>query len=251
MLKKLLSCGMILTVGVTLAYADVSYTMKVKSPNSPAETLMTTYIKGKRQRTETAIDMGTVKMKTVSLTLCDLKQTAQVDDELKIYTLAPMDASTGADKSKVATGTVSNTYTVKDLGTETIAGLKARHSLITTRSQATGCAGSFDNSSKVEIWTAPIQVLNCPEAANYSQPNCRVKLEEKGDVKAMRSAYDGMPVKMITFQGDQQTSVQEMTEHSTKALDDSLFNFGKDYKKVTTQEFQQAQQQKMMKMYQR
>lgn len=247
-MKKALALSLLLTFS---AQADVRYTTKTKVPASPVETIMTTWVKGKRQRMEMVSDMGNFKSKTVTLTLCDTHQTAQLDPELKIYVLTPMDLSnTKSEGGAVGTGTVTNTYTVKDLGVETVAQLKAHHWMVTTRSQGTGCIGTFDTTSKVEVWTAPVQVLNCPEATSYSQPNCKVKFEEKGDVKGMRAAYNGMAVRMISYQGEQQTSEQIFVDYSTSALDDSLFSLPKDYKQVTQAEYQQQQQQKMMKQYQ-
>jgi hypothetical protein len=247
MFKKTLAISLLMALS---AQADVRYTTRTKTPSSPVETSTTTWVKGKRQRTETVTDMGNFKSKMIMLTLCDSKQTAQVDDDLKIYVLTPMESSQTGATDKVGTGTVTNTYTVKDLGVETVAKLKAHHWMITTRSQGTGCIGTFDNTSKVEVWTAPVQVLNCPEAVSYSQPNCKVTFVEKGDVKGMRAAYNGMAVRMITYQGEQKSSEQEFVDYSTETLPDSLFTFPKDYKKVTQEEYQQQQQQKMMKQYQ-
>ena len=65
----------------------------------------------------------------------------------------------------------------------------------------------------------------------------------------MRAAYDGMPVKMVTYQGNLQTSVMEFVDYSTAALADNLFAPPADFKKVTAAEFQQQQQQKMMQQF--
>ena len=234
----------------SLAYgagADVRYT--TKSGASTAAVTTTTWVKGKRQRMEMVTDMGQIKTKTVTLTMCDARQMVTLDPDLKIYYVTPFGDGGGKGEGNQGNGTITNTYTVKDLGTETVAKLKAHHWMITTQSKATGCAGNTDTTSKVEIWVAPIPVLNCPEAAGYSQPTCKIKFEEKGDVKGMRAAYSGMPVKMITYQGTQQTSVMEFVDYSTSALADNLFAPPSDFKKVTSAEFQQQQQQKMMEQF--
>ena len=251
MLKHTTLASTLMVALTFTAVADVRYTTKTSTPSSNAVTTITTWVKGKRQRMEMQTEMGTYKSKTVTLTLCDLHQTASLDPELKIYAITPMETGTPkADGAAAGSGTVTNTYTVKDLGPETVAKLKAHHWMVTTRSQLSGCIGSSDTTSKVEIWTAPIEVLNCWENNTYSQPTCKVKYVEAGDVKGMRAAYNGMPVKMITYQGQSKTSEQEMIDYSTTALDAALFGFPKDYKEVTPAEYQQQQSQKMMKQYQ-
>jgi len=234
------------------AHGDVRYTTKMTTANSPVAVMTTTWTKGKRQRVETVTDMGQFKSKSVMLTMCDKRLTATLDPDLKIYTVKSMEALDPKPEpgATVATGTVTNTYTVKDMGVETVANLKAHHWMVTTHSVGTGCIGTFDNTSKVEVWTAPIEVFNCWDNNSYSQPTCRVKYVEKGDVKLMRSAYNGMPVRMVFYQGDQKTSEQTFVDHSTAALDQGLFELPADFKKVTDAEFQAQQQQKMMKQYQ-
>ena len=231
------------------ASADVRYTTKTKAGASPAAITTTNWVKGKRQRMELGTDRGTVKSKSITLTLGDHHKPATLDEDLKIYYVIPMGGGGGKAEAGSGTGTISNTYTVKDLGTEMVAQLKAHHWMVTTQTKATGCAGNLDHTAKVEVWTAPVPVLNCPEAASAAQPGCHIKFSESGDVKGMRAAYDGMPVKMITYQGEQQHSVMEFVDYSTAALGDAPFNFPADYKKVTAAEFQQAQQKKMMEQY--
>lgn len=248
MLKQSLLAVLALTV---TASADVRYVIKTRAPGAAnATTTMTTWVKGKRQRMEMVTETGAYKSKIVTMTLCDTHETASLDPDLKIYTLTPMEMADPKPAAGVATGTMTNTYTVKDLGMETVAKLKAHHWLVTTRSVATGCVGNSDTTSKVEIWTYPIEVLTCWEQNAYSQPTCKVKFVENGDVKGMRAAYNGMPVKMITYQGETKTSEQEMVEYSTDKLDAGLFSFPADWKKVSAAEFQQQQQQKLMKQYQ-
>ncbi|MBX3171404.1 MAG: DUF4412 domain-containing protein [Candidatus Eremiobacteraeota bacterium] len=229
------------------AGADVRYTTKMG--NAPAVVTTTTWVKGKRQRTEMVTDMGQMKTKTVTLTMCDQHQMVTLDTDLKIYYATPFGEGGGKAEGGQGTGTITNIYTVKDLGTEMVAQLKAHHWMVTTQTKTSGCAGNTDTTSKVEVWTAPVPVLNCPESAAYSQPTCKIKFVEQGDVRGMRAAYNGMPVKMITYQGNSQTSTMEFVDYSTAALADDLFAPPSDYKKVTATEFQQQQQQKMMQQF--
>ena len=249
MLKRLMVAGCLLSLLSGVSGADVRYTLKIKTPGTTVETAMTTWVKGKRERMETTTDMGTMKMTQINLTMCDKHQSAQLDTDLKIYMVTPF-AGTTKDGGAAGKGQMIMTYTVKDLGKEKIGKIDAHHWIITTRSQGSGCIGTLDTTSKVEVWTAPIQVLNCPERTTYSQPNCHVTLVEKGDVKGMRAAYSGMIVKMISYNGEAKTSEQVMSDYSTEALSDALFNIPADYKLVTAAEWQTQQQQKMMKMYQ-
>jgi len=246
MKNRLLLTSLVLATALG-ASADVRYTTKTGASSAAITT--TTWVKGKRQRMETVTDMGSMKTKMVMLTQCDLHQSVTMDTDLKIYYATPFDLGGSKSEGGAGTGTITNTYTVKDLGTEKVAQLNAHHWMITTQTKATGCAGNSDTTSKVEIWTAQIPVLNCPESASYSQPTCKIKFVENGDVKGMRAAYNGMPVKMVTYQGSQQTSVMEFVDYSTDGLADSLFAPPADYKKVTAAEFQQQQQQKMMQQF--
>lgn len=252
MLKQSILSATCLAAMTLTAFADVRYTTKISTPGAnTSATTMTTWVKGKRQRMEMVTEVGTFKSKTVTLTLCDTHQNATLDPDLKIYMLTPMDIGDGKPAGgAVGTGTMTATYTVKDLGVETVAKLKAHHWLITTRYVATGCAGNSDTTNKVEVWTYPIEVLNCWENNTYSQPTCRVKFIETGDVKGMRAAYNGMPIKLISYQGETKTSVQEMVDYSTDKIDPAIVSLPKDYKEVSAAEFQQQQQQKMMKQYQ-
>jgi hypothetical protein len=191
-----------------------------------------------------------MKMNMVSLTLCDRHETVQLDPDLKIYTVTAMGGGSAKSDGATGKGEMVSTYGVKDLGMEKISGLNTHHWMVSTHQKGSGCVGNVDSNTRSEIWVAPVQTLNCPESMAYTQPNCKVTMVEKGDVKQMHAAYSGMIVKMISYMGEQKISEQEFVDYATTPLADSLFAVPADFKKVTQAEYQQQQQQKMMKMYQ-
>jgi hypothetical protein len=190
----------ILSAGV--AHSDVKYTQTMKMPGTTGATTAasaaplnstTTWIKKGAQRVEMSQQIGGYKWNDTTLTLCEKRQTIRLDSDLKIYTVAPLDgensattASTDAKPAtakpaaKPSTGKVVMTVSVKNLGEETVAGRKARHYMITTRYQMSGCAGDNDMNSKMEIWVADYQLPDF---------NCGTK---PGDWRSYTRASDGL-----------------------------------------------------------
>ncbi|BDI28427.1 hypothetical protein CCAX7_004780 [Capsulimonas corticalis] len=280
-IKVIPACSLALIAAALIpvpSHADVRYTMEMKmggdkSGQDDGAAAMggsirtTTFLKDMRQRDETATDFGPIKMTTVTITQCDKHREVKLDPDLKIYTVSaigaflpakqmsksPMMTSKADDQGAGGTGKEVVTFTAKNLGTEKVADIQARHAMLTFRTQSSGCAGASDTTMKMELWTAPIKAaLNCPERYSASRviPNekgCPITYEMKGDLAGLRDIFGEMAVKQVFYDAnDKPLFTRDLREHSTAALDDSLFDVPSDYKEVSDDEFQKQERDKMM-----
>lgn len=262
-----------MTMGGAAQGADAPATMPAGMTTPTLRT--TTYVKDMHERVETSMQMGPMKMDTVTLTLCDKHQSIKLDPALKIYTVAPISVMSfgappamngrkgmgGMPEDKPGVGTVTTTLSVQDLGTEKVAQIdNAHHYKLSVRNQTTGCIGQGDTTFVMEEWVAPIKGgLSCPEryaAAPRTVPNdhgCQITYTIKGDMDKLRDIAGGMVVRMIIYGDKEGTKVvaqQDLRDYSTAALDDALFTTPADYKEVSAEDFQKqeadAMRQRMM-----
>jgi len=108
---------------------------------------------------------------------------------------------------------------------------------------------------KMEVWSAPIKTLVCPERfsetgtepgkATPASGGCDVTYEMHGDMTKLRGMFEGMIVRMKYYQGDKVVFTQDLREYSTAKLDDSLFTVPDDYKEVSSDEYNKAQMDDM------
>lgn len=266
------------------AGADVRYTsqmtmggaMPADAGPMPAGMTMpairtTTYVKDMHERVETSLQMGPIKTNTVTLTLCDKHQSLQLDDALKIYTVAPIGVMTFGPppgmggrngmkmpEGKPGVGAVTTTLAVQDLGVEKVAQINnVHHYKFSIRNQTTGCIGQADATFVMEDWVAPIKGgLSCPEryaAAPRIVPNahgCQITYAFKGDTGKLPDIAGGMVVRMIIYADAQGTKVvaqQDLRDYSTALLDDALFAPPADYKEVSAEDFQKQEADAMRK----
>src|ERR1044072_8392084 len=139
----------------TSAFADVK--IKIKQAASGQSTENTTYIKGKRQRTENAGGM------MVSVMQCDLQRDIQINPAAKTYMINPYDNSMpGAPGATTTTqsvkstpgGTVTTTVTNKDTGErKQMFGYTARHIIqtIETVSSPDSC-NPVNTKMEIDAW---------------------------------------------------------------------------------------------------
>src|SRR5690349_20757842 len=126
----------ILTVTLSItAFADVK--VKSRMTMSGQSTENTTYIKGKRSRTEQNVGTNTM----VTLTQCDMKRSVQLNPQTQVYIINSWENDTttptqttvsGNTKTEVKTGgVITTTVTTKDTGeTRKMFGYTARHLII-------------------------------------------------------------------------------------------------------------------------
>ena len=226
--------------------ADVK--IKSKQTMSGQSYENTTYIKGKRQRTEMMNGM------MISLTQCDLRRGVQINPNTKTYMVNPFNttvetvtkpASTTVDKNGVVQsgGTVSMTITTKDTGErKQMFGYTARHLIITMETVSSPDACTKSNTKmETDGWYIDFeQQFDCGDSAQYSgyrnpnKPSC----QDKYVTKNLGTGKRGYPVyeKMTMFDesGKETMSyVNEVVELSKATLDPSLFDVPQDYRQVS------------------
>jgi hypothetical protein len=259
-MKKSLPFLLALTLA-TSAWADHTVTMRTTFEDPAAASMKMTSVtrtKDRRQRVEDTTDMGVFKMVNVRLLMCDLEQEAQIDPDLKIYTVRSLNAlATVGDPSKPVktnkgTGKITTHVQVQDLGVEKVAQKDARHWIVESAMKGSGCIGTFDYKAKREFWTAAMPAFQCPILSgtwsNQTINECTVSQELTGDVDKFHQSMQHEVVKEIVFVDGKKMMTRELVDFSLAELDDSWFSLD-GYKKVSEDEFQAAQQKKMMDMY--
>jgi hypothetical protein len=204
----------------------------------------TSYIKGKRQRSE----MNNGQM--VMVQQCDLRRNIQIMPQPRVYMIQPYeDASspatapkTGATTPTTKGGVVTSTITTKDTGErKQMFGYTARH-IITTMVMESSPDACSQTKTKMEFdgWYIDAAfALDCDMARNYtpykSQQNggCRDRYESK----QIGTAKKGYPVweKMTMFDANGNpsfTTLNEVIELSQATLDQSLFEIPEGYREV-------------------
>jgi hypothetical protein len=246
MQKSIIYLAILLTALTQTALADVK--VKIRQTVSGQSYENTTYIKGKRQRTEQ--NMG--GMQQVSITQCDLRRDIRLMPSAKTYMIDPFgDATTQENPSVTQTktttktvsgGTVTSTVTIKDTGErKQMFGYTARHLIITTETEPSADA-CLTTKSKMETdgWYIDAEfAFDCDRTNEYrnymnsQKPGC----VDKYNMKTIGTAKRGYPVweKMTMFDetGKESMSyVSEVLEISKATLDASLFDVPADYRQV-------------------
>jgi hypothetical protein len=242
--KSIIYFAILLTVLTQTAFADVK--IKIRQTMSGQTYENTTYIKGKRQRTEQ--NMGGTQ--TVSITQCDLRRDVRLMPSAKTYMIDPFGealqnekSTTTQTKSTVATegGTVTMTVTMKDTGErKQMFGYAARHLIITTEIEpsADSCT---KNKTKMQTdgWYIDAEWnFECDRGyQNYQNYAAQGGCKDKYVIKQAGAGKRGYPVweKMTMFDesGKETYSfVSEVLEISKSPLDAALFDIPADYRQV-------------------
>lgn len=242
-LFKLAILSTFLTFSLSV-YADVK--VKIRQTVSGQSFENTTFIKGKRQRSEQ--NMGEIQ--TVNITQCDLKRDLQLMPMAKSYTVnvwgtpeqvAPAPTQT-VSVPKEKGGLVTMIYTIKDTGErKKMFGYEARHLIITMETNSSPDACNKTKSKTVtDGWYIDATfALDCDLERNatfYRKPTtggCQDRFETKqsGTGKRGYAVYEKMT--MYDENGKESTSIiNEVLELSKATLEDSLFEVPADYKQV-------------------
>ncbi len=245
MTKKILiiAVAIITIISAQTAFADI----KVKSKQTMAGQSYenTTYIKGKRQRTDS---MGGV---SVSITQCDLRRAIQMNPAAKTFMvdefgkIEPSSAkSIPANTNLPVTrgGRIVMTVNIKDTGErKQMFGFQARRLIITMSTQSSPEACSKTNTRmETDGWYIDFDSsFDCDRTyeQQYIAPNsggCRDKFE----VKQTGAGKRGYPVyeKMTMFDEsgkETMSMVTEVVELSKATLDAALFEVPSDYREVS------------------
>ncbi|HEX8367429.1 MAG TPA: hypothetical protein VF604_02590 [Pyrinomonadaceae bacterium] len=226
-------------------YADVKIKTRQTVGGQTSEN--TTYIKGKRQRSEM---MGG---KMVSITQCDLRRDVQIMPDGKVYMVNPFDGGAAAQANenvsqtqtttKLETGgTITMTYTTKDTGErKQMFGYTAKHLIITMESVASADA-CMKNNSKMEMdgwYIDAAWYFQCDRgyAGGYTPKSQKAGCQDKYVMKQVGTANRGYPVweKMTMYDAsgkEMMTSLNEVVELSQATLEASLFDIPQGYREV-------------------
>ena len=228
-----------------IASADTK--VKSRQTNGGQTYENTSYIKGKRQRTE----MNNGQM--VVLQQCDLRRNIQIMPTAKAYVVQPYDDASTASSSPAGRttsqtsatkkgGVVTSTVTTKDTGErKQMFGYTARH-IITTMSTESSPEACSQTKSKMEIegWYIDAAfALDCDSGLAYKsyRPPQSGGCQDEYVTKQIGTAKRGYPVweKMTMFDQNGAASfstINEVVEFSNATLDASLFDVPADYREV-------------------
>lgn len=248
-MKRLVQSILFLSLTAALsitAFADVK--VKARQTMSGQSYENTTYIKGKRQRTEQ--NMGGNQM--VTLTQCDMKRSIQLNPQTQVYIINAWEndtqtptttTQTGNTKTEVKRGgVITTTITTKDTGeTKKMFGFVARHLIITTETEASADACTPMKKTKMvtDGWYIDAAfALDCDYNnggyyRSYNGGGCR----DKYDIKTVGTAKRGYPVieKMTMFDENGKetfTMMNEVLELSNTTLDAALFDIPQGWREV-------------------
>jgi hypothetical protein len=207
----------------------------------------TSYIKGKRQRSET--NSGQMIM----IQQCDLRRNIQIMPQMKMYMIQPYDqpstASTAPSTTTTPTsepvkkgGLVTSTVTTKDTGErKQILGYTARH-LITTMEMKSSPDACSQNNTRMEIdgWYIDAAfALECDSSRAYAnyRPHGSGGCQDRYETKTIGTAKKGYPVwEKTTMFGpggaESFSTINEVVEFSNATLDQSLFEIPEGYREV-------------------
>lgn len=226
------------------AFADVK--VKARQTMSGQSYENTTYIKGKRSRSETMNGM------MINLTQCDLRRGVQMNPNAKTYLVNPFDdGSARAAKSTAvvdsngvvqAGGKVTTTVTTKDTGErKQMFGFTARHLILTMETVSSADACNKTNlKMQTDGWYIDTEfALDCDYGVqNYGRYDrksggCRDRYE----MKTVGTAKRGYPVYERTTMFDESgketmSYVNEVVELSKATLEATLFEVPVDYREV-------------------
>lgn len=230
---------------VATASADTKVKSRQTSGGQTYEN--TSYIKGKRQRSET--NNGQM----ITIQQCDLRRNIQIMPQPKVYMIQPYDdASTGTTPNTASTtsqptavkkgGVVTSTVTTKDTGErKQMFGYTARH-IITTMEIKSSPDACSQNNTKMEIdgWYIDAAfALDCDSSRAYSnyRPQASGGCQDRYETKTIGMAKKGYPVwEKMTMFGPNGTesfsSINEVLEFSQATLDPSLFEIPEGYREV-------------------
>ncbi|HEY9402797.1 MAG TPA: hypothetical protein VIQ24_08885 [Pyrinomonadaceae bacterium] len=234
---------------ITATHADVK--IKAKNTSGGQVSEQTTYIKGKRQRTE-------LSENTVTITQCDLRRSLQLGVPTKTYVVTPFDqkadgdaaatAATGQKTPASATparrgGLITSTFTATDTGErKKMFGYTARRikTGIVTESSPDACQVSRSRMETDGWYIDAAFVLDCDyrNASAYNNAASDGGCRDEFRAKYLGVTKLGYPVSVKTTLFDEQgnesfTFTQEVLEITNAVLDSALFDAPADYRQVS------------------
>jgi len=241
--STLIAIGCLLIIS-GIASADTKVKSRQTSNGQTYEN--TSYIKGKRQRSET--NNGQM----ILIQQCDLRRNIQIMPAAKAYMIQPYDEPSTTTATSPNTpsqptpvkkgGLVTSTVTTKDTGErKQMFGYTARH-IITTMEMKSSPDACSQNNTKMEIdgWYIDAAfALDCDSSRAYSNYSPKVSggCRDRYETKTIGLAKKGYPVweKMTMFGpngAESFSTTNEVIEFSQATLDPSLFDVPEGYREV-------------------
>ncbi|HEX8719937.1 MAG TPA: hypothetical protein VF736_04790 [Pyrinomonadaceae bacterium] len=249
-MRKLTGAGrfalLLLCVASAAAVARADVKIKSKQTAGGQSYENTTYIKGKRQRSE---QMGG---QMVTIQQCDLRRDIQIMPQMRAYTVRPYESADAAaarpasdtrqTAERTGGGLVTSTVTTKDTGERRqMFGYTARHVVTTieTKSSPDSCSPTNSRMEMDGWYIDAAFALDCAteRAAAYQAPRQAGGCQDRYETKQAGAARRGYPVweKMTMFGEDGRESfstLNEVVELSQATLEQSLFDPPADYREV-------------------
>ena len=242
--RTAISIGCLLTL-TGIASADTKIKMRQTTGGQTYEN--TSYIKGKRQRSET--NNGQM----IVIQQCDLRRNIQIMPAAKAYMIQPYDQpstttpttpNTSPSQPTAVTkgGVVTSIVTTKDTGErKQMFGYTARH-IITTMEMKSSPDACSNVNTKMEIdgWYIDAAfALDCDMSRAYTnyRPKASGGCRDRYETKTIGTAKKGFPVwEKSTMFGPNGTesfsTTNEVLEFSQATLDPSLFDVPEGYREV-------------------
>ncbi|HEX8566042.1 MAG TPA: hypothetical protein VF648_10270 [Pyrinomonadaceae bacterium] len=236
------------------AFADVKIKTRQTTQGQTYEN--TTYIKGKRQRTERSVG----EMSMIDILMCDLKQSVQIMPQSRTYLInlwgqaEPATTQNAADKTTDRNpqtpvekgGVITMTYSSKDTGErKQMFGYTARRILTTmeTESSPDACT-PMKSKMQTDGWYIDFTYqLDC-DSQHYAKVGQTIGsggCKDRWVTKNVGTAKLGYPVYQKTTMFDKDgkesyTSINEVVEISKAVLEDALFNVPVGYTQAKDQQ---------------
>ncbi|HLM61806.1 MAG TPA: hypothetical protein VK308_13455, partial [Pyrinomonadaceae bacterium] len=239
---RFIQYAIILLISANTVFADVK--IKTRSTSDSASMETTTFIKGKRQRTE----YGEM---SVSIMQCDLRRTVQLSPAAKTYLVSlfnqPGAAQAAVTKTDAQTettfvrsGTVTTIVTTKDTGErKQMFGYTARRIITTIENEPSPDACSKDKTKmEMDDWVIDADfAFVCNEINQSGYVPSYGGCQDKRITKRVGAAKSGYPIySKITMYDENgkpgSASVSEVIELSKETLDAALFDVPGDYREV-------------------
>lgn len=238
----------------TLTFADTKVKARQTMQGQSFEN--TTYIKGKRQRSEQNLGgQNRGGMETVTITQCDLRRSVRLMPANKVYVIDPYDTpgeNTPDAKTEAATkpqpkvtqkgGVITSTTTIKDTGErKQMFGYTARHLIITMETESSPEACTQQKSKmQTDGWYIDATFgSGCDDQryTNYRPASAKPECRDRYEMKQVGAGKRGYPVweKMTMFDESGKESysmLTEVVELSSATLDASLFEIPAGYREV-------------------
>ena len=248
--------------GAGPAFADVTYTIVCHSANAT----FTSTVSGKpgEDRDQIVVAFGPISKSFGEIFLTTPRQEIRFNDNSKTYDVGPIlgnavdDPSPAGSAVEAGAGTETSSVQITDLGTAKagtllkssplatqLADTLVRGVKVVTTTSDSGCLGTGTWEQTNVWWYIPgafaglyPSELVAPTRTIADGAGRQITYELKGDVAALKSLKDGVPVSLVSTDSAGQTIMQGTIQaYSTSTVLDSLFSAPGGYTKVDPSQY--------------